>query len=244
MSRMIGSRFCTSELLSCFDGTVTAAQCVQTYVIIGKSTSPQSQRLFAKQKPGAVTVEAVDLRDLVTFAQRLDMSSPEALRHVAEFAESVMTNVGAANLIKRVATIEGGRARRTPSVAERAALAFQSERTTSRVADLLVEINKEGGVRAHRPDVLRGCLRALGTCSANDDMSFAEAAVQVREQSRMLGRELPKRSVGSTLLLKGLEADVVVVLDADGLDSRNLYVALTRGAKRIVVCSRKQILAG
>jgi len=213
-------------------------------VIIGKSTSPESQRLFAKQTPGAVTVEAVDLRDLVSFAHRLDLSSPEAVRHVAEFAESVMTNVGAADLVKRVETIQAGRARKSPSDAERAALAFQSDRTTSRVADLLVEINKEGGVRAYRPDVLRGCLRALSNCSANDNLTFAQAAIQVREQSRVAGRVLPKRAVGSTLLLKGLEADVVVVLDADELDPRNLYVALTRGAKRVVICSRSPILGG
>jgi hypothetical protein len=34
-------------------------------LIIGKSTSPPSQQEFASQIPGAVTVEAVDLRDLV-----------------------------------------------------------------------------------------------------------------------------------------------------------------------------------
>jgi hypothetical protein len=34
--------------------------------------------------------------------------------------------------------------------------------------------------------------------------------------------------VGSTLLLKGLEAEISVILNAGGLDARNLYVAMTR----------------
>ena len=38
-------------------------------LIIGDSRNPASQRQFASQTPGAVTVEAVDLRDLVAFAQ-------------------------------------------------------------------------------------------------------------------------------------------------------------------------------
>lgn len=71
-------------------------------------------------------------------------------------------------------------------------------------------------------------------------MDFEEAAIQVREQSRLLGRSLPKRAVGSTLLLKGLEADVAVVLNVDKLNRQNLYVAMTRGSKRLVICSRER----
>ena len=55
-----------------------------------------------------------------------------------------------------------------------------------------------------------------------------EAAVQVREQSRLIGRPLAKRTVGSTLLLKGLEADVAVILNPGLMDSQHLYVAMTR----------------
>ena len=58
----------------------------------------------------------------------------------------------------------------------------------------------------------------------------------------MIGRPLPKRAVGSTLLLKGLEADIAVVLNADELDARNLYVAITRGSAKLVVCSKSSTL--
>jgi hypothetical protein len=58
----------------------------------------------------------------------------------------------------------------------------------------------------------------------------------------LLGRPLPRRAVGSTLLLKGLEAELVVILIADTLNARNLYVAMTRGSKRIIVCSLSPVL--
>lgn len=211
-------------------------------LIIGDSTNPGSQRRFASQTPGAITVEAVDLRDLVNFAAGLDLSTNDALQKIASFAEEMMTNIGAADLMRRIATITRGDERREASAVERAAIAFLGDRTHKSVAALLVEMNKEAGVRAYRPAVLQAFLRALDMCHGPGGKSFHEAAVHMREQNRMLGRPLPRRAVGSTLLLKGLEADVVVILNAHDLNARNLYVAMTRGSKRIVVCSRSPIL--
>lgn len=64
----------------------------------------------------------------------------------------------------------------------------------------------------------------------------------------MIGRRVPRRAVGSPLLLKGLEADVAVILDAEQFDSnrirntKNLYVALTRGSRKLVVCSSSPLV--
>lgn len=41
---------------------------------------------------------------------------------------------------------------------------------------------------------------------------------------------------------KGLESDVAVILDPAPMGRKHLYVALTRGAKRLVVCSDQPIL--
>ncbi len=209
-------------------------------LIIGESTKPDSQRLFASQTPGAITVEAVDLRDLVQFAARFDLTSADAFVRLTDFAQSVMTNIGVPDLQRRVRSILDGTARKPASDVETAAVAFVRSPTYRLAADLLVEMGKEGGVRAHRPAILRACLKALQLCG--DDVTFGEAAIRMREQNRLLGRPLPRRAVGSTLLLKGLEADVVVVLNAHTLNARNLYVAMTRGSKRVLICSTSQVL--
>jgi DNA helicase-2/ATP-dependent DNA helicase PcrA len=57
-----------------------------------------------------------------------------------------------------------------------------------------------------------------------------------------MSRPVSRRSVGSTLLLKGLEADVAVVLEPQAMTTAHLYVALTRGARQLVVCSPTSIL--
>lgn len=51
-----------------------------------------------------------------------------------------------------------------------------------------------------------------------------------------------KRAVGSTLLLKGLEAEVAVLLNTEGMSAQNLYVAMTRGSMKLVVCSASPVV--
>jgi len=82
----------------------------------------------------------------------------------------------------------------------------------------------------------------LKTCMASPDVLPADAATIVREQSRLIGRPLAKRTVGSTLLLKGLEAEICVVLNPELMDAKHLYVAMTRGSKRLVICSRDPVI--
>lgn len=211
-------------------------------LIIGDSTKPDSQRQFASQTPGAITVEAVDLRDLVSFAGTFVPNSPDAFERLVTFAQTIMTNVGASDLIKRVQSLRQGTARKPPSEVEKSALSFCAQPSYRAAVDLLVEIGKEPGVRSHRPAVVRACIKALQLCNGTEGLSFHEAAVRMREQNRLLGRPLPKRAVGSTLLLKGLEADVAVILNAESLNAKNLYVAMTRASRHIVVCSPSPIL--
>jgi hypothetical protein len=84
------------------------------------------------------------------------------------------------------------------------------------------------------------CISALR--AAGGEGGFIGAAIQARERNRHLGRPLGRRAVGSTLLLKGLEADVAVILEPERMTAQHLYVALTRGARRVVVCSATPLL--
>lgn len=211
-------------------------------LIIGDSTNPDGQRQVASQTPGATTVEAVDLRDLVAFARTFDINAPDALERLANFAQSVMRNVGAADMVRRVQSLMCGTARNPPTDAEAVALSFARTPSHRAAVDVLVEIGKQAGVSAHRPAVLRACIKALQLCGGTDRLSFHDAAIRMREQNRLMGRPLPKRAVGSTLLLKGLEAEVAVILNAGALDARNLYVAMTRGSKALIVCAPSPVL--
>ena len=62
--------------------------------------------------------------------------------------------------------------------------------------------------------------------------------VRARESLRQRGdTRIPNLAIGSTLLLKGLEADHSLIIDVNNMNSQNLYVALSRGAKTISIAS-------
>jgi len=216
-------------------------------LIICESKNVNSRYEIAKRVYGAEIVEAVDLRDLTNFAESFVLDSVSdgkaALSQLVIFAQSLMTNVGARKLIARVQSLlkKTARAKDRKKV-EEAAINFFKSPTFTYAIDLLVKINQQSGVKTYRPAILRACIKAMQLCVDYPDLTFSEAAIRIREQNRILGRPLPKRAVGSTLLLKGLEADVAVVLNADSLDAKNLYVAMTRGCRKLVICSKSKIL--
>jgi hypothetical protein len=144
--------------------------------------------------------------------------------------------------VRSVASAHAGKLGRALSEIEQTAVKFEASRSLAGVADLLATINRAGGVRCYRPAVLAATQRALQLAASPGGPFFRDATVTIREQSRLIGRPLARRSVGSTLLLKGLEADISVVLNAGALNARNLYVAMTRGSRRVLVCSPSPIL--
>ncbi|WP_223479746.1 UvrD-helicase domain-containing protein [Oricola indica] len=209
-------------------------------LIICDSRRPNRHRDIASRVKGAVVVENADLSDFIRFAERFDFDAPSATDDLIDFAASTLTGVGAAQLKQRLVSLLAGRAQKAPTEVEKAAIAFSRNPIPIAAVELLVEVNKQAGVSPLRPAILRAAIQALNGCVSKAD--FYEMAVRAREQSRILGRSVPRRAVGSTLLLKGLEADVSVVLDTEVLDARNLYVALTRGSRRLVICSTGPIL--
>lgn len=231
-----------------YERLVQAAQCKhknsgETTLVIGDSRSAQSRHKIAKSVPGIVTIEPVDLGDVTKFASSLDLAADTLVSETLNFAESVITNVGANSVLERCRSIACGAAKKPPNEIEAAALALSADPSLPAVAELLAACSAEVGNRTFRPGVLRAALKAISMCGTNQGLSFADAAVRVREENRAVGRQLPRNAIGSTLLLKGLEADHVVVLNASDLDARNLYVAMTRGAKTVTLCSRSGVLA-
>lgn len=212
-------------------------------LVIGYSKRAEKRWDIARRTPGAHAVEPVDLGGLTSFASSLHLTHADALDVIAAFAETIMNNVGAEDYVERVDALRAGTAQRAANSSEQAGLSFLDSPTYAGVANVLVELGKLPGVSNFRQALFRACLKALQLCTASGDtISFYDAAVEIREQSRVVDRSIAGRAIGSTLLLKGLEAEVAVVLDADELNAKHLYVSMTRGSKLLVICSRSPVL--
>lgn len=84
--------------------------------------------------------------------------------------------------------------------------------------------------------------RALADVASGSAPTLVEAIRVVRNRGAVMGRRLPKRCISRTLLLKGLECEHAIIVDADSLDTKNLYVALTRGSQKLHILSREKTL--
>jgi hypothetical protein len=216
----------------------------ETALILSDSRNRAQQRRFAAQINGAAMVEAVDLIDFVAFADGLDTDDDGAalLHRVVAFASQIMAGVGTSKLLQRVDSHMRRTARNAPSCVESAALRLRTTPSAHGVAEVFEELNRQGGVHVYRPVVLRACFEMACACQHKPGLRFGEAARKIRDDIRAGRRQISNRAVGSTLLMKGLEADIAVVLDTASMDAKHLYVAMTRGAKRLVVCSPSDTL--
>jgi len=210
-------------------------------LVIGDSMNVQGRHRMASHTPGATNVESVDLKDLTDFGQSFEVSAEDSLVRLVTFAGNVMTNVGATELLRRVSSIQRGTARNPPTPTEAAVVAFANAPSLTSALNALTAIKEQPNVRAYRPEILRCCMVAIQAAS-DGSCTLHNATIREREKNRYMSRPIARRSVGSTLLLKGLEAEVAVLLQPETMDAKHLYVALTRGSQRVVICSETGIL--
>ncbi len=189
-------------------------------------------------------IEAIDTKDLYDYALRLDESTGFCRSTaIIDFAATCMTKVATELRTIRNALDQG----RFPSVRNHAecleALRPVCEgNSVDRIEEALRTISKIPGAVVYRRELLREMLRSSEAVRLGEATTLGAAAWIVRNRARQQGRLLPRCAVGTTLLVKGLEFDHAVVLDADVYDRQNLYVALTRGSKSLTVVSRSQIV--
>lgn len=96
--------------------------------------------------------------------------------------------------------------------------------------------------KSRRIELLSMISKCLKT-SFSENTSVYEAMKLHKNVVRRVGRKIDGKCIGTTLLTKGLEFDTVAVLDAHKFDCpKNLYVALTRGSKNLVIFSAESTL--
>lgn len=208
-------------------------------LVIGESAATATRHELARSMGGLCIVEDVELKDLIAAARGYDGGAKGAEVWVIDFAAKVMTGVERTVMTKRIATLMAGRARVAASPLESTLLA--AEAGVGQAGEALRALANTAGHRVFRPHLLFAMLDAARIAAA-ESCSLASAACRVRDYRRVIGRALPPRAVGSTLLLKGLEADHALIMNGEGMDRRELYVAMTRGRHSVTVISRSPSL--
>ncbi len=167
-------------------------------------------------------VEPMDCDDLMGTVRDIESASgAERSRRIVDFVSKCTVNPSK-NLAPLLDAI--GRKRRSRFASGRYAeqlAALTSVADTKSLAPVLPALDslvKVAGA-AYRRELLGEMRRALREFNTGEYGSLEEAAWAARDRTRQRGRHIDRFSMGRTLLVKGLEFDHVVVLDADNLDA-------------------------
>ena len=99
-----------------------------------------------------------------------------------------------------------------------------------------------------RSEMWRDAERAIGEVSAGRAETMADAIAHVRHRTTHSGRSMPKRTISTPLLLKGLEFDHVFIPDATHFASESkaqaklFYVAISRATRTLTIGSSSRYL--
>ncbi|HCD1365471.1 TPA: AAA family ATPase [Klebsiella variicola subsp. variicola] len=117
-----------------------------------------------------------------------------------------------------------------------AANGYLSNPTSSQLKSFFLALKANPETSIYRRDLLYRFLNVLKMHIEVKEETLSETANTYQREMRHKGRPLiHQKLIGTTLLVKGLEYDHAVILDADVLDAKHLYVAMTRGSKSLTI---------
>ncbi len=195
---------------------------------------------FAKSVSGRYhSMEEMECGDLSALAAKLDETDPagQALALLEHYGGSVSNVSGVCGPIAsavRAGSYSASRYRANRALADSIAEVVSGGGPAA-LAKAARQIAALDGAVLYRRELNRETLRAFAAMSTGGYASYAEAAFEIRERTRRLGRPAERLSSSRVLLVKGLEFRHAVVAVADTLKPRELYVALTRGSDSLSV---------
>jgi len=193
-------------------------------------------------------MEELEAKELLKLADLVDSSDPpQVASGVVQFAVNCATGVAdkfASAARKRLAE---GKAIAMPSKPE---LSGQCEAVNRLLTDpspqnvraACLSLEQLAGFRPYCREAWREVLVALHQAALDPALTVRAALTRLRNHTRIVGRRLERRVVSRPLLVKGLEYDHAILLDADRYTAPELYVALTRGSASVTVISNSQTL--
>lgn len=192
------------------------------------------------------SIEEIEGAKLFSFVREIDSArtARAKLKCAINFAAAVMTGVKAelpaATRRGEMAPIAANT--KNPELAS-VANRFLENDTTSNLEAFIVAVKEHSNVHPYRRDLLNRVLQVLRLHSQSAGTTLKEVADQYQREFRHRGRPVAfPKLIGTTLLVKGLEFDHAIILDAASLSTKELYVALTRGAKSVTIISAARLI--
>ena len=202
---------------------------------------PRDAHVVASKLGGNFTsMEEMESRDLLTHAAALhNCTGPARALATIEFAKLCITHVGRQLATALTRLQQGELPTATTGASNQHAVAalrqVADDGGAAAIAGALAAIEQLPDSKTYRLELFREMQNTLRLAPTMPEIGWGEVAWEVRDRARRDGRTFERRVVSRTLLVKGLEFDHAIVLDADELDINHLYVALTRGSRSLII---------
>jgi len=214
-----------------------------TAIISPDSANPTVLHNIARSYKGKVRVaEKADLAELRAIARIIDRTSDRAsvLIGIIEFASSTRTAVTTAvvQTLRKNLKSKGIASRSTQPVVLSASQYLADGSTHAALTFFRHLISSEHG-HTYRPQLQKLLVKVLSMSITDPAPSFEDHAARLIERNNHRSSWEPFGTVvGTTLRLKGLEFDNVIILDPRTITAHNhLYVALSRPTKRLILAN-------
>lgn len=213
----------------------------------GDQQSKNKTHLLARSMAGRFSsIEEVEGKELHSFAKKFGAARTTRAGFLLalEFAKKCFTGVNDALTAgtKRGEVAKQSKGTKYPLVLH-AANAYLSKPTSSHLKSFFLVLKANPETSAYRRDLLYRFLNVLKMHIDGEGATLSEAANLYQREMRHTGRPISHgKLIGTTLLVKGLEYDHAVILDADALDAKDLYVAMTRGSKSLTIIGASRYL--
>ncbi len=191
-------------------------------------------------------IESIDDKDFYAFSNHFDIQVRQNLiNKILDFAKKISSKTVIAQWFNDNGQLKNKRSPEDKVVSQKLrdiiALIIQ-QKSPKNIADLINGIIQLPNNKCYRAELKKDMIKALELAHAEGDTIY-ESMKKNRDVLRRVGRNIKGRCIGTTLLTKGLEFDVVIVLNAHLFTNpKHLYVALTRASKKLIVISQNSIL--
>jgi hypothetical protein len=192
------------------------------------------------------SIEEIEGKALFSFIRTVTAAKAHKtkLKAVIEFAKKCMTSIvdSLSEASKRGEMVTIRANTKHPEIAV-AANRYLERAGGAEMLALFSALRAANDVNLVRGDLFHRLLGVLRKQIGDPKISLLEAAEKYHSEFRHKGRPVGHRKlIGTTLLVKGLEFQHAIVLDAASLTRKELYVALTRGANSITIVSSSAVL--
>jgi AAA domain len=209
-------------------------------VVIADAASIGARAYIAKQlaKAGFSKIEPISCTTLYAAAKKFEKESDlKQLKATMGFIGDCMTGAGETPFLSAVEARRKGSRKGTAQfgpLVDLGVVLVDNPTSANRLA-LLDGFYRRDDSYCFRREMFYAMRAALLICISRPSTTLADAIWEVQSRARHAGRIVAKRSVGSTLLVKGLEFDHAVVIHAPNMTRKDWYVALTRASATLTL---------